>query len=123
MKQIAGMRFPWNVWVAMLGVANVGGGIYYWSKIEGKAALIAMMGAFVVMTLVYHKRGFVRLLGLGHIVTWIPLLVLFAMTALNSAPDGAFRAWLWTVIGLNGLSLLIDAADVVRYLRGERGPM
>lgn len=121
MKRIGGMRFPWNLWVTLLGTVNLGGGIYYWSRIEGKTAIAAMTGAFVIMTVIYRQRGFVRLLGLGHIVAWVPLLALLAISLSDTDSTGAFRAWLWTVIGFNGVSLVIDVADVVRYMRGERG--
>ena len=60
-------------------------------------------------------------LGIGH-VAWVPM-VYWLWTRLDLAPEGSlFRYWLLATIVLGSLSLLIDAADVIRYLRGERSP-
>ncbi len=62
-----------------------------------------------------------RLLGIGHVV-WVPM-VPWLWTRLGVAPASSlFRYWLLATIVLVSLSLLIDAVDVIRYLRGERDP-
>ena len=61
------------------------------------------------------------LLGIGHIV-WVPM-VAWLWTRLEVAPASSlFGYWLLATIILVSLSLLIDAVDVIRYLRGERNP-
>lgn len=123
MRKILGMEFPWNIWVGILGGVNVIGGLWFWSSAEGKATIAAMVAAFVVMVGIYSRFGFVRLLGLGHILSWVPLLVFLGVSLRGPEPEGAFRTWIWCVVILNGISLVIDVADVVRYARGERKPV
>lgn len=122
-KRIMAMPYPWNIWVALLGFANVLGGLVFWNTVHGKSAIAAMAVAFVVMVAIYARFGFVRLLGLGHIVAWIPLLLLFFRSVIVYEPGSLFYNWLLVVLFLNGASLVIDIVDVIRYLNGERAPM
>ena len=65
------------------------------------------------------RYGFSRILGLGHIL-WVPLVV-FLFVRLGSIPaDDAFGIWIRVLLLLNGISLVIDTKDVVRYLGGDR---
>lgn len=114
------MPFPWNLWVMVLSMINLFGGIYFFSHLEGKMALIAMMGAMLVMHFIYKKRGFVRLMGLGHILFWTPFLFVSMLRLKSGGLPGDFKVWLILVSSLNGISLLIDFWDLGRYLNGER---
>ena len=70
----------------------------------------------------FGRFGWVRLLGIGH-WPWL-LLVPWAWLRLAAVPDASLtRFWLMSLIVLNTGSLLIDAVDVVRYMRGEREPV
>lgn len=122
-KHILAMRFPWNLWVGLLGLVNIGGGLFFIQRLEGLLTLAAMAGAFVVMLLIYRKCGFVRLLGLGHILFWIPLVVRFAWVLAAENSSGAFQIWALSLLTVNGASLIIDLVDVWRYFRGERSPL
>jgi len=124
MKKIFTMPFPWNLWVMVLGVVNLAGGIYFFDSLEGKLALISILGAMVIMQVIFSKFGFVRLLGLGHIIFWVPFVswCVFRILEWNSLGFN-FRIWLCAVIMLNSISLAIDFVDVWRYHRGERAEM
>lgn len=69
----------------------------------------------------YVKRGFVRLLGLGHLIAWVPQIVWYIQMVGDAAVW--FRYWLISIIIVNGLSLVIDFVDVVRYSLGDRQPL
>ena len=77
-KKIMGMKFPWNLWMGLLGLVNIGGGLLYIRTMEGQLALLCMMAAFVIMWVIYIKKGFVRLLGLGHLIAWTPQVVWYS---------------------------------------------
>ena len=115
------MRKPWVGWIMLLMIVNMVVPLFYLGTLEGKAVL----GAFVFGALfqggIFSAKGFVRLLGIGHIV-WVPM-VAWLWTRLEVAPASSlFGYWLLATIILVSLSLLIDAVDVIRYLRGERNP-
>ncbi len=88
---------------------------------EGRVVLGAFVFAIILQTAIFSAKGFVRLLGIGHIA-WVPM-VYWLWTRLDLAPaDSLFKYWLLATIVLVSLSLLFDAIDVIRYLRGEREP-
>ena len=120
-KKIMGMKFPWNLWMGLLGLVNIGGGLLYIRTMEGQLALLCMMAAFVIMWVIYIKKGFVRLLGLGHLIAWTPQVVWYSQVVGDAV--GGFQYWLISVIVLNGLSLAIDFVDVIRYSLGDRQPL
>ena len=122
-KKIIGMRFPWNLWVGLLALVNIGGGLYFIRTIEGQLALACMVFAFLIMWGIYDQRGFVRLLGLGHLIAWIPQMAWYAQVIAEGNLAGAFKYWLISVLILNGISLVIDLVDVVRYTLGDRQPL
>ena len=88
---------------------------------EGIVTILAAMAGVITMTMLYQAKGFVRLMGLGH-VYWVPLVIWFWMR-LELAPSGSlFYYWMWSIIVLNSISLVIDTIDIVRYINGERAP-
>jgi len=100
---------------------NFVGGVIFFTTFEGKFALISMIGAMVIMTFIYAKHGFVRLLGLGHILFWLPFMYFCLIQIKNwSLLDSAFRLWLLVVTLFNGVSLVLDFVDVFRFLKGEK---
>ena len=122
-KQIFTMPFPWNLWVGLLAAVNMVGGLVYIHTFEGQLALVCLMLAFIIMWGIYVKKGFVRLLGLGHLVAWTPLMVWYSQVIFRGGAEGAFKYWLISVMAVNGISLIIDFVEVVRYSLGERQPM
>lgn len=43
MKKTMFMKFPWNIWVNILGMVNFIGGLIFITTTEGKFALISMI--------------------------------------------------------------------------------
>ncbi len=112
---------PWVAWVILLMMANMILPLFYLGTPEGKVVLGAAVFGAILQIAIFSAKGFVRLLGIGHIA-WVPM-VYWLWTRLDLAPAGSlFRYWLLATIVLVILSLLIDATDVIRYLRGERKP-
>lgn len=123
MKKIFLMPLPWNLWVMALGLVNLLGGLYFFQGLEGKMALVAMMGAMLVMLMIFKNCGFVRLMGLGHIIFWTPFLF-FSLWRISSGQlPNDLKAWLTLVSVFNGTSLVLDFWDLTRYLKGERAEM
>lgn len=120
-KKMLGMQFPWNLWMGLLILINIGGGLNFIRTMEGQLALVCMMVAFMIMWGIYVKKGFVRLLGLGHLIAWTPQVVWYAQIVGDAV--GWFQYWLISVIAVNGLSLAIDVVDVVRYSLGDKQPL
>jgi hypothetical protein len=110
----------WWPWMAGLPLINLSS-IFFLPRTEACVVLGTGLLAATIMTLLHAKLGYVRLLGIGHFV-WIPMLIWLAFR-LDRVPEGTlFYGWLLTLIAMDTVSLLIDMADLVRYLRGDRTP-
>ncbi len=117
------MPVSWKPWLLSLLAANMIVPLFYlhvsleaW-VIFGVALLNG--ATFVVLTAL---TGFSRLLGLGHIF-WIPLVV-WLWGRLEAFPGSSlFACWLWAVVILDTGSVVLDAANVVRFIRGDRAEM
>ncbi len=123
MKQIFGMKFPWNLWVGLQALVNMVGGLIFIRTLEGQMALAGLMLAFLIMWGIYVKKGFVRLLGLGHLIAWSPMMVWFGKVIAQGNAEGGFQYWIISVLVVNGLSMMIDFVDMVRYSLGDRQPI
>ena len=114
------MPLQWRVWLLMLVSANLLAPLFFLGRVEAQVAVVALLVSMVLMTILTGRYGFSRILGLGHIIAWVPLLA-FLWSRLPDAPSSdAFGLWLRAVIALDAASLVIDAVDVVRFLAGDR---
>lgn len=120
-RSILAMPVIWVLWLGVLVAVNLLGGMVFILQPEGWVTVAVFLANAVAMISLYGARGFVRLLGIAHIL-WAPLVVWLWMR-LEMAPEtGWLRVWMLSVIGCNTVSLLIDTVDVFRYVRGEREP-
>ncbi len=121
-RGMATLAWPWWIWVGLLGLVNLVGPLVFLGSLEARVVLAAILVGAVVQLAIVHRLGFVRLLGLGHIVAWVPMLLWLAPRLGNLGTGTAFGRWLFAVVVLDLASLAIDFVDVGRYLAGERQP-
>ena len=83
------------------------------------ASLLAGVGVFRI----FGALGYVKLLGLPHIIVWTPLVwFLLQQIKRNDMPVWPRRIML-VVLAVFVVSLMFDYVDVVRYVLGERAAM
>ena len=118
-KGVLKMPVLWQVWLAVLVATNLIVPMFFLQRLEAQVVLGTFLASFALMTFLTGRFGFTRIVGLGHI-PWIPMLV-FLVARLGDIPDSdAFGILIRAVIVLNGISLAIDAIDVIRYIAGDR---
>ena len=118
-KGILQMPVFWQVWLAALVATNLVVPMFFLERLEARVALGTILASMALMTYLTGRFGFTRIVGLGHIL-WVPMLA-FLVVRLGDIPDNdVFGIWLRAVIVLNGISLAIDAIDVIRYIAGDR---
>ncbi len=120
-KGLMSMPMPWLVWLSLLVAVNFAGPIYFFEALEAKVVLAAFLASAALMTAIFAAKGFVRLLGIGHIF-WVPMVPWLWTRFDQVEPGKLIGYWMIAVVVLNGISLIIDAIDVVRYVRGDRKP-
>ena len=116
------VKFPplVKLWATVVVLVNAAA-LLFVTSIYAQVALLAVTFGIFVMSIIYRKHGFVRLLGIGHIL-WIPMLPWMA-TELSRLDSGSWLyRWMVVLIVINTICLLVDAIDVTRFLKGERQP-
>lgn len=114
-------------WVALLLIANMGaipfaitkqGGAWQVRK-ECLAIVASFIVAAMIMNWMYAQFGYVRLLGLAHLIAWTPAYVYVMMRRAEIGTSSWFGKYIHFYLVIAGISLVIDAVDVVRYLVGD----
>jgi len=118
-RGIRSLAIGWQIWVMGLIVLNMLAPLVFYDRLEAQWTFAAFMAGAMTGLVLVKVQGFTRLLGLMHIF-WIPLMVWLALRLDQIPADDMFGMWVRVLIGINSISVIIDAMDVVRYLRGER---
>lgn len=111
---------PWwlSSWVYWLIAINSLSLFFAFTRNEAHWVLTAWLGNLVMMPMLFDAVGYVRLLGLTHIVFWTPL-VIYLWRQRSTFGNSWSGRYLWVVLVTNTASLIIDYIDVVRYLLGD----
>ncbi len=108
-----------QIWQGFLVAANLVVPLFFLTRIEAQVVLATFFLSFMLMVMITWRAGFGRLLGLGHIL-FIPMII-FLLMQLNLHPlTEVYGIWMLSCVGLNGISLVLDGNDVVRYVAGDR---
>ncbi|MEO4045251.1 hypothetical protein AAFN47_26970 [Hoeflea sp. CAU 1731] len=91
------------------------------TRLDAVVLFIVSVAVMISMQWMYATVGFVRLLGLPHVVLWTPLLVYLGYRVSRVDYKTPFRQILYVLMASIAISLLFDYVDVARYLLGERG--
>lgn len=104
-------------------------GLAFWPDSLARFTLAAYVasGPWLVAIMVY-QRGLTRLLGVAHLVPWLPLVAYLALRLGSDVvgPQLSIAAmphqWAYAVslLLITGICLVIDIVDVWRWHRGER---
>ena len=113
------MPVPWQVWIGVLVVINGIGPLFFLGETVAIVTLAAMITGGIVGEVLTQVQGFTKLLGLMH-GSWVPMFVLQLIVLFSGDPTGNFQVWLIASTAVTGISLVIDVADVVSYLKGNR---
>ena len=118
-RGLMSLPMPWPLWTGLLVVINFAGPFYFFRAFEAKVVLAAFLASVAFMTAIFAAKGFVRLLGLGHIF-WVPLVPWLCTRLDQVEPGDLLGYWMIAVVTVNTISLIIDAIDVLRYVKGDR---
>ena len=119
-RGIVGLGWPWWLWIGLLAAINFVAPLFFIGSLEARVVLAAVMLGLVIQLAIASRLGFVRLLGVGHILVWVPMLLWLAPRLVNLDAATAFGRWLFVLVVVDLVSLVIDFVDVGRYLAGER---
>ncbi len=113
-----------GIWlnVLLLGAFILPIVLLFWrqSRMAGIWTLIASVLSGVSVTWMFDQLGYVKLLGLPHLIFWGPLLVyLWGQSRRSDMPIWPQRI-MYVAMAVIAISLAFDLVDVLRYVLGER---
>jgi hypothetical protein len=97
--------------------------IWRQTRLAAIATLAASLCGGLGVTWLYGQMGYVKLLGLPHIIFWTPLVIYLVMQHRRGDLPQWPRWILSAVIATILVSLAVDYTDAARYLLGERTPL
>lgn len=116
---LLGFPKPWRIWLVALLLVNMALPLVFFGTIEGKVVLGCMLVGASIQMLILSQLGFVRLLGIGHIL-WIPMVLWLWERLPLHEPGTPLYYWILATIAVDSISLVLDAIDVGRWLGGDR---
>lgn len=117
-----------QTWVMVLVIVNLAAALFLVARRDGKfsvrvealAILVSFFAAGAAMGWLYEQLGYVRLLGLPHLVFWLPVYAWLVVKFRRNEFTPPFKHYLLLYFLVAGISLVLDFVDVFRYLLGER---
>ncbi|VAW00609.1 hypothetical protein MNBD_ALPHA04-1227 [hydrothermal vent metagenome] len=114
-------------WMYLLGATNIAAVFFLAGRKDGKwrlrreavAILASFLAAGMFMEWLFGQYGYVRLLGLAHLTFWIPAYAwIFSRRRELVGTYRIFGKYILFYLLINGISLVIDLVDVIRYITG-----
>lgn len=97
--------------------------IWSQSRLVGAISFVASLLAAVSIDYMYKQMGYVKLLGLPHIIFWTPLIVYLIMQRRRlTLPAWPMRILTFMIVTI-GISLVFDYVDAARYFFGNTEPL
>ncbi|HEM48959.1 MAG TPA: hypothetical protein ENO27_01995 [Caldithrix sp.] len=122
LKDFRKFGLGWRLWMLLLQIVNLVGPLIFIGHPEAWVVFAGYVFAAVIIVPLHRRLGWVRLLGVGHFL-WFLILPWIAVRYSAETQSGLFGLWLLSVLIVDGISLVIDIVDVLRYLSGERNPI
>ena len=88
-------------------------------RLEPLAILASFIGSTLLITWLYGVVGYVRLLGVAHLVFWTPVFAWVFMRVRAAGTQSVLGKYLVGYLLIAGTSLVIDVVDLVRHLMGD----
>ena len=110
-----------QVWVGLI-LVPVNAAAFFMLPLPA-AQYTAVAAVVVIVTngpLLVYYAGMNRSLSIPHLIAWIPLEVALLMRLLEGDPGLVEQVYAVLVLLVNAISLVFDALDSWRWLRGER---
>ena len=119
------LRLPrWvQVWVVLVLVPVNIMPLWFPDQPFGKwIAALSILGMLSNLPILWVSRGFSKAMGLPHVASWGPQILLVAWLLVLSGLDMAagFRTAMVLLLCINTISVLFDAVDSIKWFNGAR---
>lgn len=107
-----------RAWGGLLNLPQIIGGLIFLFTPEGAAIFLTVILTLVIAGQIHRRAPFSRLIGLCHL-PWLVLLPWLVFRLFAVEHGAVVTLWLGYVSITIAISLVFDAMDVARCLRGE----
>ena len=120
----SGWLTVWLYWMAFaIAITPLVLIFYKATRLDAVIVFFTNLAMFAGMSWVYDQMGYVRLMGIVHVILWTPLLIYLVVRAKNGELPLPSRLVMWMFAATLAVSLAFDYTDTIRYILGEREPM
>lgn len=105
----------WVGWMMLINTAS----LVFLKQPSARVVLVAWIGNIITMSVLYEMVGYVRLLGLSHVIWWTPLAIYLYKQRAQFDVQTLFGKWARVLLVTIIVSLVVDYIDVVRYFMGD----
>ena len=110
-------------WLNYMGLVLMLAFPFAFVRREARWAVLVILLTLPSMVALHHAMGYVRLLGIVHVVFWTPFVIyLWRRRDKWRVKETLSGKWLLVLFLTMIVSLTFDYADVARWLFGERTP-
>ena len=111
--------FYWVIFMGILFMLSIP------FSFKNKAARLILVATLIlaptIMAILYTQFGYSRIMGLGHILGWTPILYyLYKHHSLWPAKKSITGIWFQITLLVMLISLTFDVTDVIRFALGAR---
>lgn len=116
-----------GIWISILfaGAFILPLSLFIWksSRMTAVFCVIASVLGAVGVDTMYNQMGYVKLLGLPHVIVWTPLAIYLALQIRRPDLPSWPKRIMMVILAVIAISLVFDYIDVIRYAIGERTPL
>ncbi|MBT5855095.1 hypothetical protein HOH87_00480 [bacterium] len=121
--QIAVLPKAVGLWVNWMAVIFVSGIFFAKKHKTAKVTVLAFIVTLALGTTIFAFIKNVHILGIAHLIVWIPLFLYLKKNGLKEAINNltsAYNVWLVLVSGTIIISLIFDVRDVILVFTGAK---
>lgn len=109
-------------WLNFMGIVLMLAVPFAFARVEARWALLVIALTLPAMIALHSLVGYVRLLGVVHVVIWTPFVIyLWRRRDRWRVKETLSGKWILILFLTMIVSLALDYSDVARWLLGERG--
>lgn len=108
-------------WLTFMGLVLMLAFPFAFVRVEARWAVLIVALTVPAMVALHSAIGYVRLLGIVHVVLWTPFVIyLWRRRGQWRVKETIFGKWIVLLFATMIVSLAFDYSDVVRWMLGER---
>ena len=113
-KDIAKQPLLLRAWIMFMVVVNLCS-LFFLQYYGARWILALNLGSFLLMSYMYKRFSYSRILGLPHVLFWTPLVFIIWQQMKLVSASSVYGVWLRFVFITNSISLVFDYLDVTRF--------